>query len=406
MIVKGDEKTIMNAICFSLTVHAPARLRTDYSFFEIGKDHRYFDEPASRAWLEGVIARCWQPAVQVLYDLVRRHEGRFRFGLSLSGPSLRLMERHAPETLEAFRRLLRTGCVELIGETSHHSLAALHSPKEFTAQLALYRKQAKSLFDAAPAVFRNTELIYSDAIGRLAEEAGYKTVLAEGFAGAGSARSPQQIWQVAAGQARLLLRHAWLSEDLANRFSDRSWQEYPLSAEKYGAWLKTASTEGPAVNVFADIRALGEWNNKDSGIFDFLWHFPDSVLGRGLSFTTPSETAIETSSGPAQVPVGTSWAGPERDLTPWMGNPLQDSALQYLYDLEKPVFRTKDEDLIETWRSLQDADYFDWMCTRRLTGGTPYRQPSPFSSPYDAYVAFINMLNDFREVLKSGGVRV
>lgn len=396
----------MGPITIAFTVHVPQRLRTDYSFFEIGKDHQYFDTRATRLMVETMAQQCYLPSAQVLYDLLRRHEGRFRFSLSISGPALRLLSAYAPDTLEAYKRLIKTGWVELLGESSYHSLASLKSPKEFSGHLASYRKTAQELFGVNPQAFRHTEMIYQDNVAKLVEEAGYRTMLAEGLTGIGEAKSPQQIYHATGGKLRVLLRHPHLSEDVSKRFSDPSWAERPLTVEKYASWLQTASHEGDTVNLFMDARALGHWNVKESGIFDFLWHLPETILAKGLSFATVSEAAAAPPAGPISVPVATSWAAPERDLSSWTGNPLQDSALQYLYELEKAVVRSKNEELLALWRDLQEADYLDWMCTRRLSGGTPHRQPSPFASPYDGYVAYINMLNDFRETLKAAGVRV
>lgn len=395
----------MGPVTFVVNTHLPDRLRADYSFFEIGKDHRYFDAHATRMIVEGMAASCFLPTAQVLYDLVRRHEGRFRFSLAISGPALRLLKTWAPDTLEAYRRLLKSGHVELLGETSHHSLASLKSSKEFQSQVQLFRKMAQELLGASPQVFRHTELVYQDGIGKLVEEAGYRGILAEGLAGMGETRSPQKVWTNASGKLKILLRHPHLSEDLSVRFSNPGWPEHPLSAEKYADWLHRAAQEGDTVNLFTDARTFGHWNAKEGGIFDFLWHLPEAVLSKGLSFATASEAIAAPPAGPLPVPVATSWAAPERDLSSWCGNPLQDSALQYLYELEKGVVKAKSDELTDLWRNLQDADYLDWMCTRRLTGGTPHRQPSPFASPYDGYVAYINMLNDFKETLKSSGVR-
>lgn len=385
----------MPAVVLHFSLHSPVRLRTDYHFFQIGKDHRYEDENRSRLAVENLVRRSTLPTNQVLYDLIRRHEGRFRISFSLSGILLEQLLRFAPEALESFRTLVKTGCVEIAGGTYYHSLACLFSSKEFETQVDLHKKKVAELFAVTPATFGNTGLLYRNTLAESVEKCGFKTLLAEGRGPHLGFHSAQKIYTAKdRPKLKLLLRDDRLSEDLSIRFGNPSWNEHPLTAGKYVSWIRNSVQEGDSANLFLNHAAFGLHHPKESGIYDFLWHFPEEVLDRGgLSFQTPSESAANRHAHSVlDVPEWTS-ESEGRDLSSWKKNPMQESALEYLYSLEKAVLKTKDAALIHQWRKLQSADFFQAML------GSGNADMLGFPTPYDAYVGFVNILNDFKEQL-------
>ena len=399
----------MASVCLYLQVHQPYRLRPDYTFFQIGRSERYEDEEANRQHLVRIAQNCYLPTAGVLYDLVKKHQGAFRLALSFSGLVLDQLAAWAPDALETFQRLVATGAVEVLGETWNHSLSALFSEKEFAAEVSLHKRRIKEIFGVVPTTIRNTELIYSNAVAHLAEKAGFRAVLSEGTERALGWRSPHFVYAPADGDSmRLLMRDTKLSDDLAFRFSDPLWSERPFTPAKYAEWIRMAAEPGDTVNLFMDFETFGEHHRRDSGIFDFLWHFPDAVLaGQKMEFLTPSET-VEKYRGESRVDIreAVSWADREKDLSAWMGNPLQDSALQYAYSLERPVLRCHDDALLAQWRRLLASDHFYYMCHKGDADGAVHRHFRPYASPYDAYVVYINILNDLRERVRRRGVRV
>lgn len=398
---------IMISICLYFQVHQPFRLRQDYNFFKIGQDHHYEDTKANHDIIRKVAEKCYLPTNALLLDLIHRHEGRFRISYSISGVVLEQFERSAQDVLSSFQRLVDTGCVELINETYYHSLSFLFSRREFLAQVDAHKKKIKQLFGYTPTAFRNTELVYNNDLAVQVEKMGFDVILAEGANQILGWRTPNFVYQPApAYKLKLLLKNYRLSDDVAFRFSDRNWSEFPLTCEKYISWIKKIAGNGEVVNLFMDYETFGEHQWADTGIFEFLRHFPTSLLeDKGFDFKTPTEVASTYQPiAKIDVPYFVSWADIERDTTAWLGNPMQDSAIEYLYSLEEKVHQSEDISLIHDWRKLQTSDHFYYMCTKWFSDGDVHKYFNPYQSPHSAYVVFTNVLNDIRERLRQKGI--
>jgi alpha-amylase len=397
-----EEANKMVSVCFYFQVHQPYRLKK-YSIFEIGHHGSYFDEAKNREILQKVSNKCYLPANQAVLDLIHETDGRFKVAYSLTGLVLDQFVEYAPEVLESFQRLVDTGCVELLDETYHHSLAALYSEDEFRDQVKMHRQKIKELFGYRPKVFRNTELVYNNRIAYLAEKMGYKGVLAEGADHIMGWRSPNFIYYATMGEKiRLLLKNYRLSDDIAFRFSQKGWEGWPLTADKFASWVSAVNGNGNVVNLFMDYETFGEHQWEDTGIFNFLRHLPKEVLKHpDNNFMTPSE-AID-----AYEPVGVvdirdviSWADVERDLSAWLGNPMQKTSISKLYTLEQEVKKSHDPQLIEDWRRLQTTDHFYYMCTKWFNDGDVHKYFNAYDRPHDSFIAFNNVLTDFSIRLK------
>ena len=387
----------MAAVCFYFQVHQPYRLR-HYTFFDIGADAFYEDEDANCDILLKVARKCYLPMNALLLSLIRRHEGRFKVSFSLSGTALDQFAAYAPELIQSYRELVATGCVELLSETYNHSLAFLYSPEEFREQVRLHDDRIEELFGVRPTVFRNTELIYNNALARTVEDMGYSAILAEGADHVLGWRSPNYVYRPAGcDRLKLLLKNYRLSDDIAFRFSDRNWPEFPLTAEKFAHWAGTAALSGDLINLFMDYETFGEHQWEASGIFQFMEALPDRLLRLpGFRFVTPSEAAAEHEPV-AELDVHNfmSWADAERDLTAWLGNDMQHDAIETVYRLEERVKAGGDDGLLRTWRRLQTSDHFYYMCTKWFADGDVHSYFNPYGSPYDAYINYMNVMADF-----------
>ena len=389
----------MATVCFYFQVHQPFRLRP-YSIFDTAPS--YFDEGKNAEICRKVARKCYLPANAVLLDLVGQHEGRFRFSMSLTGVVLDQFEAYCPEVIDSLRALSETGCVEFLAETYHHSLAFLYSREEFAEQVALHRTRIENLFGQSPRVFRNTELIYNNEVGRFVANMGYDGVLCEGVDRLLGHRSPAFIHRPPKVEGlSLLLKNHRLSDDIAFRFSNRAWPEWPLRAERFAEWVHHVNGNGYVVNLFMDYETLGEHQWADTGIFDFLRHLPDKVLAPGDDdFMTVSD-AIRAypASGEYDVPELTSWADTERDLSAWIGNSMQSNALAEAYRLESAVKATGDADVLADWRKLLTSDHFYYMCTKHFADGDVHKYFNPYESPYDSYINYMNVLDNLRSRL-------
>ena len=387
----------MAAVCFYFQVHQPYRLR-HYTFFDIGADAFYEDENANCDILLKVARKCYLPMNALLLSLIRRHEGRFKVSFSLSGTALDQFVAYAPELIQSYRELVATGCVELLSETYNHSLAFLYSPEEFREQVRLHDDRIEELFGVRPTVFRNTELIYNNALARAVEDMGYAAILAEGADHVLGWRSPNYVYRPAGcGRLKLLLKNYRLSDDIAFRFLNRNWPEFPLTAEKFAHWAGTAALSGDLINLFMDYETFGEHQWEASGIFQFMEALPDRLLRLpGFRFVTPSEAAAEHEPV-AELDVHNfmSWADAERDLTAWLGNDMQHDAIETVYRMEERVKARRDDGLLRTWRRLQTSDHFYYMCTKWFADGDVHSYFNPYGSPYDAYINYMNVMADF-----------
>ena len=386
----------MKTVCLYFQVHQPWRLKT-YRFFNIGKDHNYLDDLTNRAIMQKIARECYLPMNSLLLKLIKENKGAFRVSFSLTGSVVEQFKLYAPEVLDSFRELVKTGCVEMLAETYSHSLAALSSKEDFVEQVKAHQAMLKKEFGVKAKAFRNTELIYSDEIGAMVGELGYKTILAEGAKHILGWKSPNFTYAGAADQSlRVLMRNYKLSDDIAFRFSNQGWDEYPLTADKYAAWLSEA--DGEVINLFMDYETFGEHQKASTGIFDFVKALPKAVLNRGdLKFATVSETAAEHQ--PVAVihcPHVMSWADEERDITAWLGNDLQNEAFAKIYELKDKVRSLKSDDFNYVWNFMQTSDHFYYMATKWLSDGDVHSYFNPYGSSYEAFINYMNVLSDFQ----------
>lgn len=385
------------SICLYFQVHQPSRLRL-YRFFDIGKDSHYYDDFANRTILRRVATKCYLPTNQLLLDLIKANKGAFKVTFSISGSVLEQFDRYAPEVLDSFRALAQTGDVEFLSETYYHSLASLASETEFKHQVNKHKAAIEHYFGVTPKAFRNTELIYSDAIGEMVSEMGFKAMLTEGAKHVLGWKSPNYLYSCAnASSLKLLLKNSSLSDDIAFRFSDRSWADYPLTGEKYLSWIKASAQNDEIVNLFMDYETFGEHQKAQSGIFDFLRYFPELVIKDGeFEFVTPSQAAKKHKAvAPIDVPDPISWADEERDITAWLGNELQDEAFNKLYGLTEKLSIINDEAMWSDFGHLQESDHLYYMCTKFFSDGAVHKYFNPYDTPYEAFINYMNVLSDF-----------
>ena len=386
----------MASVCFYFQVHQPFRLRR-YSVFD--SDNDYFDEYKNREICRKVARKCYLPANRLMLRLIERFEGRFKISYSITGVFLEQLERYAPEVLSTFHALAQTGCVEFLAETYYHSLSFLYSREEFAEQVRKHRVKMRELLGQECQVFRNTELIYNNDLAHFISGLGFKGVVCEGADHILGYRSPNFLHTPAGCDSiKLLMKNYRLSDDIAFRFSNRDWKEWPLTASKFARWVSDVNGNGNVVNLFMDYETLGEHQWEDTGIFDFLEHVPAEVLQHpDNNFMTPSET-IETydSVGEIDIPHMISWADTERDLSAWLGNAMQSNALYELYRMEQRVKQTGDEEIIHDWRRLQTSDHFYYMCTKWFADGDVHKYFNPYDSPYDSYINFMNVMDNLR----------
>jgi len=386
----------MASVVFYFQVHQPFRLRR-YSIFD--SDTGYFDNVHNEQICRKVAEKCYRPANARILALIRRHEGRFRASYSLTGTIIEQFRRWAPDVLDSFRALADTGCVEFIAETFYHSLAFLYSREEFAAQTEMHRRFMEELFGQKPRVFRNTELTYNNDVARFVEDMGFDAILTEGADHILGYRSPNFIYNPPnCGTLRMLMKNFRLSDDVAFRFGNRSWQEWPLTTEKFAGWVDQINGNGYVCNLFMDYETFGEHQWADTGIFDFLDALPAAVMANGKNdFLTVSQ-AIDRypSVGEVDVPHMISWADTERDISAWLGNSMQANALHDVYALASEVLATDDPALIDDWRKLQTSDHFYYMCTKYFADGDVHKYFNPYESPYDAYINYMNILDNVR----------
>lgn len=394
---------VVSSVCFYFQIHQPCRLRR-YSIFD--SNHQYFDDYRNGEICRKVAHKCYLPANRLMLDLIRQHEGRFRIAYSLTGVVIEQFKRFTPEVLDTLVQLAETGCVEFLGETYFHSLSFLYSRDEFVEQVEMHCETIESLFGQRPKVFRNTELIFNNDVAHHVEQMGFKGALCEGADSALGYRSPSYLYRPpGCRDLVLLLKNYRLSDDIAFRFSDRSWVEWPLTVEKFAGWVNQVNGNGYTVNLFMDYETLGEHQWADTGIFDFFEHLPEAVLRHADNdFKTPSEViAAYPVSGEYDLPHMISWADSERDLSAWLGNAMQSNALHELYRIEQDIKAAGDEALLTDWRRLQASDHFYYMCVKYFADGAVHKYFNPYDSPYDSYINFMNVLDSLRSRLRSAG---
>ena len=391
------------SICIYFQIHHPERLRK-YQFFDIGKKHNYFDNYANRSELEDLAEHCYLPANALLLELIKKHEGKFKVAFSITGSAIDQLEMHTPEVIRSFQELAATGNVEFLAETYSHSLASLsEDTDEFEQQVKRHSNAIKQLFGKKPVTFRNTSLIYSDKIGERVAKLGFKTMLTDGAKHVLGWKSPNFVYKNALDEnLNLLLKNSKLSDDIANRFSDSNWSEYPLTSEKYASWVENSLRDTEVLNLFMNYEVIGYFNNAQSGIFDFLRYFIENMLANpNYQFLLPKEVAKEH---PAKdilpVPYPISWTDEERDTTSWLGNELQKEAFSELFKVQPLVRKKKNADLIEDYSRLQGSEHFYFMRTKLFSGTDYHKYLLPYDSPYEAFINYMNVLSDFIERVK------
>ena len=392
------------SICIYFQIHHPERLRK-YQFFDIGKKHNYFDNYANRSELEDLAEHCYLPANALLLELIKKHEGKFKVAFSITGSAIDQLEMHTPEVIRSFQELAQTGSVEFLAETYSHSLASLsEDTDEFEQQVKRHSTTIKQLFGKKPVTFRNTSLIYSDKIGERVAKLGFKTMLTDGAKHVLGWKSPNFVYKNALDEnLNLLLKNSKLSDDIANRFSDKNWSEYPLTSEKYASWVESSLQDTEVLNLFMNYEVIGYYNNAQSGIFDFLRYFIENMLANpNYQFLLPKEVAKKY---PAKdvlpVPYPISWTDEERDTTSWLGNELQKEAFNELFKVQPLVRKKKNADLIEDYSRLQGSEHFYFMRTKLFSGADYHKYLLPYDSPYEAFINYMNVLSDFIERVKN-----
>ena len=386
----------MKQICFYFQIHQPFRLKR-YRFFNIGKDHYYYDDFSNEDIIPRIAADSFIPANRILFDLINQYKGQFKVAFSISGTALDQMEIHAPEVISGLRQLASTGCVEFLAETYAHSLASIYDPVEFKNQVKQHSDRIELLFDQKPTTFRNTELIYSDDIGKAVYDLGYDKMITEGAKHVLGWKSPNFVYQSAVEpKLKLLLKNSRFSDDIMFRFSNYNWSEYPLTADKFIDWIDATPKEEEVVNLFMNYETFGTTQHSHTGIFEFMKALPQFAFEKGMKFSTPSEVMNESKPiANLSVPYPISWADEERDLSAWMGNTLQKEALKTLYNIGERLRMATDRRLKQDWLYLQTSDHFYYMSTKHFSDGATHSHFSPYPTPYDAFSNYMNVLSDF-----------
>lgn len=386
----------MKTICLYFQIHQPFRLK-QYRFFNIGGDHYYYDDFANEDIIQRIAETSYLPANQLMLEMIKENQGRFKVTFSISGLALEQLIIYAPEVIDSLRELVKTGCVEFLAETYAYSLVSLTDPVGFKNQIISHSDRIEELFEVRPKVVHNTEFIFSDEIAMEVYNMGYKAMITEGAKRTLGWKSPNYLYQSAVQpNMKILLRNAKFSNDIANRFSDYTWNEYPLTAEKYINWIASTPEEEQIINLFMNYETLGSSHSKGTGIFDFFKVLPRYAASKNISFSTPSEvlkTLKPVDNLSSIHPI--SWTGEEKDLSAWLGNTLQQEAFKNLYEIKDRIRLSEVRRLKQDWLYLQACDHFYYMTTKSQVGFSPY------PSPYDAFSNYMNVLSDFKERVNS-----
>ena len=383
----------MKTICLYFQIHQPIRLKR-YRFFDIGSDHYYYDDFSNEDILKGIADRSFLRANSMLLNMIKEHEGKFKVAFSVSGVALEQLEIYVPEAIDGLKELAKTGCVEFLSETYGHSLSCLYDEEEFRKQVEEHAAKIELLFGKKPKVFRNTELIYSDEIGNMVYNMGYKAMITEGAKHVLGWKSPNYLYcSISNPGLKVLLRNTRFSEDIMFRFSDYNWSEYPLVADKFIHWINELSESEQLINLFMNYESLGSIQPADTGIFEFFKALPGFALSKKIGFYTPSEVISKLKPvDKISVPYPCSWSGEEKDVSAWTGNTLQQEALQKLYSIGERVRLCEDRRIKQDWSYMQVSDHFRFMSTKYFPGPSVY---SPYDNAYDAFSNYMNVLSDF-----------
>ena len=385
----------MKTICLYFEIHQIIHLKR-YRFFDIGTDHYYYDDYANETSITNIAENSYIPALKTLIDMARKSEGYFKVALSLSGVGLEQLERYAPQVIDLLQELSETGCVEFIAEPYSHGLASLapNGEQSFRDEVKRQVNMINQLFGQKPKVFRNSSLIYDDEIGGLVADMGFKGILTEGAKHILGWKSPHYLYHcVQNPNLKVLTRDYKLSDDISLRFSNPSWEAYPLMADKYIDWIAQSPEEDGVFNIFMELCALGIYQPLSSNILDFIYNLPKVAKKRGIGFQTPSEV-IKThkSVSEIEVPYPMSWNDEERDISCWLGNVMQREAFNKLYSIGERVILTNDKHLRQDWDYLQASNNLRFMTTKN---NAVSMDRGIYESPYDAFTNYMNILGDF-----------
>lgn len=386
----------MRSVCFYFQIHQPFRLKR-YRFFDIGRDHYYYDDFSNDDIITRIAERSYLPMAHTLLDMIESSDHKFRCAISITGTALEQLQQYVPEFIDMLKKLADTGCVEFLSETFAHSLASLEDTEEFIRQVKAHDKLIYDLFGQKPKVIRNTELIYDDDIAAVMASMGFKGAITEGAKHILGWKSPDFVYCASsAPKLRLLLKNDKLSDDISRNFGDTEWPEYPLTADKYMDWIAQLPADRQIVNLFLSMETFGEFLPRETGIFDFMRALPRFAAERGITFMTPTEAVSKLKPvDEISVPYPLSWADEARDVSAWKGNTLQKEALDKLYSIAERVNMCSDRRLKQDWEYLQSSDHFFYMSTKHLSDGTALTAFSPYESPYMAFTNYMNVLSDF-----------
>ena len=384
-------------LCFYFQIHQPVRLRR-YRFFDIGKRHDYFDEYVNRSTIRRVAEKCYLPMNRLVMEMIKRYGTNFKVSFSISGSALEQFALHAPQVIDSFKELAKTGSVEFLAETYAHSLASLSNTDEFETQVRRHAVRIEELFGQKPVTLRNSSLIYSDQIGERVAAMGFESMLTDGAKHVLGWKSPNFVYTNAINpRLKLLLKNSRLSDDLTLRFSDHGWHEWPITADKYARWLKDSAKDSEIVNLFMNYETFGENQPAETGIFEFMRSLPEFIFSTtDFEFLTPSEAVKKHQPvAPLHVPYPISWADEEKDITGWLGNELQNEAFEELFKIQPKVKALNDPALNEDYSRLQASDHFYYMRTKLFSDNDYHRYVSPYETPYEAFINYMNVLSDF-----------
>lgn len=381
----------MKNICFYFQIHLPFRLKR-YRFFEISKDHYYYDDLQTEDRIRNVVEKSYLNANRTIAEMIRSSNGKFRCAFTISGVALEQLEQYAPEVIDSFKELAKTGSVEFLAEPYAHSLSSIFDASEFERQVKMHSDKIEALFGKRPTSFFNSELIYSDEIGELVFKLGYKTIMVDEDKPILGWKSPNYIYNHSyIPKLKLLVRNNKLSDDIAFRFSNTSWNDYPLTAEKFISWIANMPENEQIINLGMGYEVFGITQSVHTGIFEFLKALPYHAIENQMNFVLPSELSKKhESAGPLSVPFPFSWVGNDKDMTPWTGNDLQQEALNKLYAVGERVRMCSDKPLLQDWLILQSTDHFRYMSHKDAYG-------TNYDSPYEAFINYMNVLADFLE---------
>lgn len=385
---------------FYFQVHQPKRLRK-FQFFDIGSSTSYFDESANEDIISRVAANCYLPANRMLLRLIEKHP-KLRITFSLSGIVIEQLKMYSPETLDSFKALANTGAVEFLGETYYHSLACFLDENEFVHQVELHRDTVAENFGVVPTTFRNTELIYSDAIAERVAALGFKGIYFDGIERVLKGRTSNKVYLHPSSNIYLFPRNYRLSDDISFRYADQSWSEWPLTEDSFLRWLDHIPGNSSFTSLGMDYETLGEHQKSAGGIFDFMENLLSKLSGKSnYAFINPAEAVgVVEPGGIVSVDKPISWADQERDLSAWLGNDMQKDAFKTLKKLFAGVVSSKNSTLLQTLRYLQTSDHFYYISTKKGSDGNVHQYFSPYRSPYEAFMNYMNVLADIEHRLK------